>query len=194
MSIMEYRNLSDKALLECLKKGDAAAFQEIYMRHWRKLYATARAKLPATDSPEDMVQDLFVRLWEQREQLAIDNLGAYLHTSLKYAVINLFKARLTRERYVEHAQTVAYAGHDTEEEIALNDLMGTVLRQLNDLPEKTRLIFQLNRLEYKSAKEIAARLEIPERTVEYHIHLALKRLRPLLQDYFMLAVVLWFWD
>ena len=102
-------------------------------------------------------------------KLAIDNLGAYLHTSLKYAVINLFKARLTRERYVEHAQTVAYAGHDTEEEIALNDLMGTVLRQLNDLPEKTRLIFQLNRLEYKSAKEISARLEIPERTVEYHI-------------------------
>ena len=190
---MEYKNFSDAALLTYLKRGDEAAFQEIYLRHWKKLYTVARNKLPSTDSPEDMVQDLFVKLWEQRESLLIDNLGAYLHTSLKNAVINLFKARLTQERYVEHAQSFALAEHYTEEQIALNDLMASLLKQLHDLPEKTRLIFQLNRLEYKNAREISVQLNIPERTVEYHINLALKLLRPLLQDYFILAVVLWHW-
>ncbi len=174
--------------------GDEAAFQEIYFRHWKKLYTLARNKLPSTDSPEDMVQDLFVKLWEQRESLFIENLGAYLYTSLKYAVINLFKARLTRERYTEHAQTFATVEHYTEEQIALNDLMASVEQQVNDLPEKTRQIFRLNRLEYKTAKEISAQLSIPERTVEYHISLALKLLRPMLQDYFLLALFLWQWN
>ncbi|GAB4034355.1 RNA polymerase sigma factor [Spirosoma gilvum] len=189
---MDYRSLPDTTLLIYLKKGDEAAFQEIYFRHWKKLYTIARNKLPSTDSPEDMVQDLFVKLWEQRETLLIENLGAYLHTSLKYAVINLFKARLTREKYVEHAQSFSSAEHYTEEQIALNDLMASVEQQLNDLPEKTRQIFRLNRLEYKTAKEISAQLDIPERTVEYHISVALKQLRPLLQDYFMLAIALYY--
>ncbi|QIP15215.1 RNA polymerase sigma-70 factor [Spirosoma aureum] len=189
---MDYKTLPDTALLIYLKKGDESAFQEIYTRHWRKLFTIARNKLPSTDSPEDMVQDLFVRLWEQRENLLIENLGAYLHTSLKNAIINLFRARLIREKYVEHAQNFSSNEQTTEEQIALNDLMATVENQLNDLPEKTRQIFRLNRLEYKSAKEISAQLGIPERTVEYHINLALKLLRPLLQDYFVLAVVLYY--
>lgn len=191
---MDYKALPDTALLTYLKKGDEAAFQEIYFRHWRRLYIIARNKLSATDSPEDMVQDLFVKLWEQRENLLIENLGAYLHTSLKYAVINLFKARLTRERYVEHAQSFAPVVNHTEEQIALNDLMASVEQQLNDLPEKTRLIFRLNRLEYKTAKEISTQLSMPERTVEYHISQALKLLRPMLQDYFALALIFWCWD
>jgi RNA polymerase sigma-70 factor (family 1) len=189
---MDYKTLPDTALLIYLKKGDEPAFQEIYMRHWRKLFTIARNKLPSTDSPEDMVQDLFVKLWEQRENLIIENLGAYLHTSLKNAIINLFRARLIREKYVEHAQSFSSNEQTTEEQIALNDLMATVELQLNDLPEKTRQIFRLNRLEYKSAKEISAQLGIPERTVEYHISLALKLLRPLLQDYFVLATVLYY--
>ncbi|GAB3986208.1 RNA polymerase sigma-70 factor [Spirosoma daeguense] len=191
---MDYKILPDSALLIYLKKSDEAAFQEIYSRHWKKLYTIARNKLPLTDSPEDMVQDLFVKLWEQRETLLVENLGAYLQTSIKYAVINLFKARLTRERYVEHAQSFASAEHYTEEQIALNDLMASVEQQLNDLPEKTRQIFRLNRLEYKTAKEISAQLNIPERTVEYHISLAIKMLRPMLQDYFLLAVIFWEWS
>ncbi|GAB2530728.1 RNA polymerase sigma factor [Spirosoma aerophilum] len=189
---MEYKTLPDAALLIYLKKGDESAFQEIYVRHWRKLFTVARNKLPSTDSPEDMVQDLFVKLWEQRENLLIENLSAYLQTSLKYAIINLFKARLIREKYVEHAQSFSSNEESTEEQIALNDLMTSVEQQLNDLPEKTRQIFRLNRLEYKSAKEISVQLDIPERTVEYHISLALKLLRPLLQDYFVLAITLFY--
>ncbi|AUD01337.1 sigma-70 family RNA polymerase sigma factor [Spirosoma pollinicola] len=186
---MEYKTLPDAVLLIYLKQGDESAFQEIYVRYWRKLFTIARNKLPSTDSPEDMVQDLFVKLWEQRRNLLIENLGAYLHMSLKYAIINLFKARLVREKYVEHAQSFLPNEQSTEEQIALNDLMATIEHQLNDFPEKTRQIFRLNRLEYKSAKEISDQLGIPERTVEYHINLSLKLLRPLLQDYLVLAIV-----
>ena len=187
---MDYKTSTDSTLLAYLKQGDEDAFQEIYFRHWKKLFITAKAKLPSTESPEDFVQDLFVRLWEQRESLLIDNLAAYLYTSLKHAIINRYKSTLTREKYVLYAQNLQSVEYSTEEQVALSDLMASVEQHLNELPEKTRQIFRLNRLEYKSAKEISAQLSIPERTVEYHINSALKLLRPLLRDYFIIALIL----
>lgn len=189
---MNYKTSTNSTLLAYLKEGDEAAFQEIYLRHWQKLFSIAKTKLPATESPEDFVQDLFVRLWEQRADLRIDNLDAYLYTSLKYSIINRYKATLTQEKYVFYAQRLQSTEQSTEEYIALNDLMASVEQHLSELPEKTRQIFRLNRLEYKSAKEISLQLSIPERTVEYHITSALKQLRPLLQDYFILALFLLF--
>ncbi|UFH57136.1 sigma-70 family RNA polymerase sigma factor [Spirosoma sp. KNUC1025] len=188
---MDYKTSTDSTLLAYLKEGDEAAFQEIYFRHWRKLFIIAKTKLPSTESPEDFVQDLFVRLWEQRAFLLIDNLAAYLYTSLKHAIINRYKATLTQDKYVLYAQNLQASEHSTEEQIALSDLMASVEQHLNELPEKTRQIFRLNRLEYKSVREISAQLSIPERTIEYHINSALKILRPLLKDYFLIALLLW---
>lgn len=187
---MNYKTLTDADLLTYLKEGDETAFQEIYFRHWKKLFLVAQSKLPSTDSPEDFVQDLFVKLWEQHEELRIDNLPAYLYTSLKHAIINRYRTTLTQDKYKLYAQSATPFEHSTEEYIALNDLMTAVEQHLSELPEKTRQIFRLNRLEYKSAKEISALLDIPERTVEYHITSALKVLRPLLQEYFVLALFL----
>lgn len=187
---MNYRELADAALIRHLKMGDDAAFREIYSRYWRKLLVIARNKLPATENPEDLVQDLFVRLWEKRGELDADHLGAYLYTSLRHAVINNFRSRLVSEKYVLHVQQGVTAGYTTEEEVALNDLMESVERQLRELPEKTRRIFKLNRLEHKTASEISEILAIPERTVEYHISLALRQLRPLLQEFLLPTLLL----
>lgn len=185
-SLMEYKILTDSDLLEYLKRGDAAAFQEIYSRHWRNLLLMARQKLPSGDNPEDLVQSLFVRLWEQREKLGVDNLGGYLYASLRNTIINQFRSRMIQEKYTLHAQVLASPyTQNTEEEVELNDLMALLERQLETLPEKTRKIFTLNRLEYKSVREISAMIGIPERTVEYHISHAIKQLRPVLKDYLL---------
>lgn len=185
---MEYARVHDQELVLRLKKGDVAAFQEIYSRHWRKLLGMARSKLPATDSPEDLVQDLFVALWEQRERATISNLSAYLYTSLRNAIINKYRVKLLHEKYAVQSQSVLVSAQNTEEEIALNDLMASVEKELEDLPEKTHRIFRLNRLEYKSVKEIATLLHIPERTVEHHITTAVRKLRVVLKDYVVSVV------
>lgn len=186
---MDYRALTDTELAIHLRNGDAEAFQEIYFRHWKKLLVIAGNKLPLTDNPEDLIQDLFVNLWEQRHKITVSNPGAYLYTSLRNAIINRYRSRLLHEKYaVQTAEALLYE-QNTEDEIALNDLITSVERQLDDLPEKTHRIFRLNRLEYKSVKEISSLMNMPERTVEHHITVAVRKLRLLLKDYLILAAL-----
>jgi len=187
---MDYKSLSDATLFNFLKANDEIAFQEIYLRHWKRLLVIARGKLPLTDSPEDIVQDLFVKLWENRHNLLVENPSAYLTTALRHAIINIFRGRLVKEKYVVHIQSSSPVEYNTEHQVALNDLVSSVHRQVQELPEKTREIFVLNRMEFKSAKEISAQLHISERTVEYHISHALKTLRPYFNEYFLYLLLL----
>jgi RNA polymerase sigma-70 factor (family 1) len=180
---MEYGILTDTDLVALLKRSDAQSFEEIYSRHWRKLLLFSRTKLPQTEHPEDLVQDLFVMLWEQREKLAISNLSSYLHTSLKNAVINRYRVKLLHQQYALQAIEVPTFHEQTGQEVELNELVATFEKQLQGMPEKTVKIFRLSKIEYKSVKEISATLDVPERTVEYHIALAIRKLRHVLRDY-----------
>ena len=190
VSNMDYKSLNDTALFNLLKANDEIAFQEIYLRHWKRLLVIARGKLPSTDSPEDIVQDLFVKLWENRHTQSVENHAAYLTSALKHTIINVFRSRLVKEKYVVHLQSSPAVEYNTEHQVALNDLVSSVHRQVQELPEKTREIFILNRLEFKSAREISSQLHISERTVEYHINHALKTLRPYFHEYFLLLILI----
>ncbi|MCE7039612.1 RNA polymerase sigma-70 factor [Dyadobacter sp. CY312] len=187
---MDYKSLSDAALFNLLRANDEVAFQEIYLRHWKRLLTIARNKLALTDSPEDVVQDLFVKLWENRQTQFVENPAAYLTSALRHAIINVFRNRLVREKYVVHVQASPAAEYNTENQVALNDLVSSVHRQVGELPEKTREIFMLNRFEFKSAREISSQLHISERTVEYHISHALKTLKPYFTEYFLLILLI----
>ena len=183
-SKMDYKSLSDAALFNFLKANDEIAFQEIYLRHWKRLLKIARDKLHLSDSPEDVVQDIFVKLWENRQTQFVENPAAYLTTALRHSIINVFRNKLVMEKYIVHVQATTSAEYNTEQQVALNDLVSSVHRQVGELPEKTREIFKLNRFEFKSAKEISTQLHISERTVEYHISHALKTLKPYFHEYF----------
>ncbi len=181
---MDYSFFEDEQLVSFLRRGDENAFAEIYRRYWRILYTTARQKIYNSEVIEELLQDLFTRLWERRAESVILNLKSYLFTSLKYAIIDHVKSKMVRERYVAYA-LAQHPDSDqvTGEVIDLGDLMQALEQSLAGMPEKTRQIFRLNRLEYKSVKEISQMLEMPERTVEYHLTKAVRALRLLLKPF-----------
>lgn len=187
---MQLKSLSDEILLIRLRTGDEVAFREIYQRYWKKLYSIARHKIESRDAVEELVQDIFLKVWERRSTLRIDRLDAYLFTAVRYATINHIKSKLVQEKYVDHAYFQATdAVYTTDEEMDLNELIQAVERQLNELPEKTRQIFRLNRMEYQSVREISSQLNVPERTVEYHLSQAIKSLRLYLRDYLLTGFI-----
>ncbi|GAB4024130.1 RNA polymerase sigma factor [Spirosoma koreense] len=188
---MHLKSLSDEILVIRLRTGDEAAFREIYQRYWKKLYWIARRKVESQDAVEELVQDIFLKIWERRTELRIERLDAYLMTAVRYATINHIKSTLIHEKYADYAYAhLPEASSTTEEQMDLDELIEAVERQLNDLPEKTRQIFRLNRLEYHSVKEISSRLNVPERTVEYHLSQAIKALRTYLRDYLLPSLFL----
>ena len=186
---MNYKTLPDELLLLYLRTGDEIAFREIYQRYWKKLYCIARRKLESIEVVEELVQDIFLKLWERRDALRIDQLEAYLVTAVRYAVINHIKSTLVQEKYADYVNDqFSDVVYTTDEQLGLNELVNAVDQQLNNLPEKTRQIFRLNRLECQSVKEISSRLKVPERTVEYHISQAIKSLRLYLRDYLYVVI------
>ncbi len=187
---MEYKILSDELLVKLLRVGEQEAFEEIYRRYWQKLLRSAQFKIRSKETIEEILQDLFISLWEKRERVVIENLEAYLNTSLKYLIINQIKKQILQEKFVEYSLKKNELTDDVDESVAFNELSVAIEKAIGQLPEKTQHIFRLNRLEYKSVKEISVLLDTPERTIEYHITQALRALRIHLREFITLSILL----
>lgn len=192
-SYTNYSFLSDIMLVRLLKTDDKEAFQEIYRRYWHVLFVVARRKLYAQEAAEEVVQDLFTNIWSRRMDVQIEDLKKYLFSSTKYLIINAIKSKIVRQEYESHTSATRSLDttRHTEEELAYRDLYSAIEAGLLRLPEKTQRIFRLNRLENQSVREISIVLNLPERTVEYHITQALRALRLHLREY-ILAIPLFF--
>ncbi len=169
--------LSDEALTALLSNDDLPAFEEVYKRYWKNLYAAAYKRLKDTDEAEEIVQELFTALWIKRRDLQINALLLnYLHTAVSNRIIDHYRKILTRQK---HQQALDYTDYDntTQETIFFNDLQQSVDAELNNLPPKCRSVYELSRKEFKSNKQIAQSLGISEKTVENHLTKAIRILR-----------------
>lgn len=160
-------------------------FEELYKEYWQRLYDFALAKTHDKDVAEEIVQDLFVTIWEKRKKLRVSNLQSYLFVSIRNKVITYYKQKIFADLDTA-TNTIA-----PDYPLFLEELEASLQGAMRQLPEKTRDIFLLNRFEGKSAHEISEKLRIPERTVEYHITQALRQLKVLLRNSItiMLAII-----
>ncbi|GEO07340.1 DNA-directed RNA polymerase sigma-70 factor [Adhaeribacter aerolatus] len=181
---MKYGELDDNYLLQRLADGDGTAFREIYLRYWQRLYTVAFRKTKCRETAEEVVQQIFVRLWEMRAGTTIENLSGYLHTAVKYSIIALYREKLSDARYQEHAKVFQNQyDRSTEKEIALQDLVQAINSGVEQMPAKTQQIFSLNRLENQSVTQISESLKLPSRTIEYHITQGMRLLKLHLKDF-----------
>ncbi|MDI9363856.1 MAG: RNA polymerase sigma-70 factor [Flavobacterium sp.] len=164
-------NVDDAVLLERLSTGDKAAYTEIYNRYWQKLFAVAANKLNNLADAEEIVQDIFLELWNRRVSLVITSkLSSYLSVSVSYKVINVLAKRNVQNRYQQYAiSSSPLADYSTIQWLEFEELRERFLNQVAQLPEKCQLVFKLSREENLSYKEIAKQLSISEKTVEAHL-------------------------
>lgn len=185
--VMQGTLLSDTELVNSMIEGDDNAFQEIYRRYWYKLYMSAKRKLIFEEDAQEIVQDIFVDLWERRTQVQIKELSNFLFGAVKYRILNHIRTGIVRQRYsLNSFDTANQNDNNTEDQLALSDLSAAIAKGLAVLPRKSQDIFRLNRLDGLTVREIAARLDIPERTIEYHITQSLRVMRQHLKDFLLL--------
>ena len=183
----------DEQVLQALAEGNRQALAELYERYWYELYRMAFQKTKSREIAEELVQDLFVQLWQKRETLAVRQVDFYLFRALKYSVIDYIKRQVVEEKFREYQQFFApQSNTSTEEEVSYNNLIETIELELVKLPAKTQEVFRLSRFEGQSIPEISQRLSLTDKVVEYHLSKALKLLRLQLKDY--LFVLLFFFD
>ena len=173
------KNLSDEKLLELLREGQIAAFDELYNRYWSRLYSQAYKRINKTEVAEKIVQDFFTRLWINKNSVIVHTtFSNYAYTAVSNLVFKQYQREYRARKFEDaHKMNLIQSDTSTEQLIELNDLRRALEQQIETLPPKCRGVFNLSRKEYKSNKEIAAILEISEKTVENHMTKALKVLR-----------------
>lgn len=171
---------------------DDNAFERLFKEHFKALHAYANVMLRDDGLAEEMVQNVFLRLWEKREQLNVQtSVKAYLYKMVHNACLNHFKHNKTKAKYENYA-TYAMEGQtdNAAKKLELRELEQRIAEALNDLPQQCRTIFQMSRFEELKYKEIADQLGLSVKTVENQMGKALKIMRVKLAD-FLPMVILW---
>jgi len=174
-----YSSYSDQELAALLKAGDAYAYTEIYDRYKALLYRHAYKKLGDAAEAGDVMQDIFLMLWNKREYLREgENLSGYLYTAVRNKILNIFAQKKVRSHYED--SVLQYSLHHeavTDHLVREHELAERIAKEIDELPEKMREIFVLSRHQYLKNKEIAELLGLSEHTVATQLKRALKQLR-----------------
>lgn len=188
---MDYKVFDDEILLKLLKTGDGAALEEIYKRYSETVFLAAFRKVRSKEVAEELVQNLFISLWAKREQAQIEKLDAYLHTAVRYQVIDYIRSKILRERYSQFAKEQVNVDESaSESKLLLQELSIAIDNTIKKLPQKTQEIFRLSRYEHRSVKEIAQYMNLSEKAVQYHVTQSLKFMRLHLRDFILMNSML----
>ena len=188
----DFSNYTDDVLLSLLKGGDESAFTEIYNRYWERLLAIAFSHTKNKSVAKDIVQNLFVGLWNRKEKLEIDNLEHYLATAIKFAVFKEYYRKQKREANLKEKLSPS-EDEEIEQKIHAKFLEQYIYGLIEQLPPKCRLVFESSRIRQMSIDEIALEMGISPKTAEAHLTKALKTLKHQLRgaDLVGLGFLLW---
>lgn len=181
----------DISILKQLKTGDMAAFDTIYQSYSKKLYSFTFSLLKDHEQSEEMVQDVFVTLWEKRDGININlQFENYLFTICYNSARKFFRRKKIEKKVKEYLLINAPESiPETDNTIIYNELMTMVELTVEKLPPKRKAVYKLSRQEGKQIKEIADRLNISSRTAETHLTKALKFLKQELEQASLLSLL-----
>ncbi len=171
---------------------DKKTFEQLFNSHYEPLCRFASVYSKDADAVQEIVQDVFINLWQKRETIDTEkSVVSYLYTAVKNRCLNYIRDNKKFRSY--------YFDIEIEMEIAVQDadLLSEketqikILKALDQLPEKCRQVFELSRFEEMKYRDIADRLNISVKTVEVQISKALKILREELKEFLMILLILW---
>lgn len=183
-------NLIEIKLISELKKGSLKAFDAIYDMYVKRLYVYCLQYTKSEEDAEEIVQDVFVRLWINRENIRqVETLRSLLFIMSKHHLINAYRTRINSpvyEDYVKYQDNISaeVQGHPLEYEEFVKQLKTALYK----LPVTQRQVIEMSKLKQLTNKEIALELELSEQTVKNQLSLGLKKLREELKN---LPILFW---
>ena len=182
--------MNDRETILALKAGDSKAFESLYKQNWRRVYNFTNLYNTSSVEVEEIVQEVFIKLWEGRDLIDENkNLEGYLFIITRNLIFNNSRRFFNEAFYQLTVLEAMGESYNIEEELAASDLRNQLDALLEKLSPRQREVFILSREEHLTYKEIAARLQISEKTVERHIGDALKFLKKNLQLYMLFMLV-----
>lgn len=187
-----YSEFTDSELIRLLKDRNHEAFAEIYNRYAVLMFYKVNQMLRDEEPSKDLVQDLFVALWDKPELIEENNnLAGYLYIGARNRVLKFIQRnKLKNDHIVSLAKYASEISLETIQDIDERELKIIVQREIDNLPPKMRVIFEMSRKDNLSHAEIAGKLGLSDHTVKKQVNNALKILRSKLSIYAPLGLII----
>ena len=170
--------LGDIEILEGLKENDFSAFNTMYLQYSKPLYIYLLHKLKDPDLCNDVLQDIFVTIWEKRAQLKIEtSIKAYLYQSARFKIIDKYRQEVKYHKYLSELAEYIIDPATITDRIDQRTQLQQIEQAVNKMPAKMREIFILSRFEHQTTRDIASKTNLSPQTVKNQISKALRILR-----------------
>lgn len=178
--------------IKALQQGDTAAFEKLYRRFEPKLYRFTQKLLQHKEDAEEIVQEVFLKVWEKRQTLDPDqNLDGYLYRIARNLVYNKAKHQVYEFAYSQYLATQKNEAENSTENAYQHQELSTLFENIcADLPPVRKKVFLMSRAEGLSNSEIAEILHTSNSNVENHINKALKVVKEKFKSYDIIYVLL----
>ena len=170
--------LTEPECIERIREGNATAFEQLFLRYGKAMIVFARRIVKDSDIADNVVQDVFIKIWTHRSTLdPSKNIKAYLYKATRNQAINWLRRKDVERRHAHELQSRKDSAKTPEDEWRRKEVRAAIQDAVQQLPERCRLIFSMNRFDRLTYAEIADVLDISVKTVETHMGRALQLLR-----------------
>ncbi len=162
-----------------LSKDNDSSLEELFNYYYIRLFNFSKSFLKMEDGIDDILQEVFVKIWQNRKRIKdSDTFNSYVFTITRNLLLNELRSRINNRKLKEEVRRLSIASeYSYFEQITYHELKEKVDNIVNELPERQKEIFVLSRTKGLSHKEIAKKLQISTKTVEYHIALSVRLLK-----------------
>ncbi|MBN9380947.1 MAG: sigma-70 family RNA polymerase sigma factor [Chitinophagaceae bacterium] len=181
---------NDDELLRQIKTGSSDAFSEIYNKYWDKTFMQAYDRLKDIKQSQDLTQDIFIRLWERRTSLDIQNLPAYLNTAVRNNVFKLVASHKVNEDCYNIAERLLPHSSSADHQLITDELIKAFHSLVDNMPPQRKKIFQLRYEQDLKTGVIAQQLNITQKTVQNHLLSSYRDIRFLLAQLLSMFIFL----
>jgi len=176
---------SDEKLMCEIKADNMFAFDVLYKKYCKRLYKFAFSILKSSEESENIVQDVFLNLWENRHKVENDSSVKYYVFTIAYnSAISIIRKKAREYQFIEYLKSLQDLSQEPVNiEIEYNELKDKLNDIINHLPDRQKDVYLLHRVEGLKYQEIAERLNVSVNTIENHMSRALKTIRATLGNY-----------
>lgn len=186
--------MGEKELIFQLKKGSEKAFDKVYRLYAARLYGYCMQYTKSREDSEEIVQDVFIKLWQNKEKIIqTDTLRSLIFKIAKFQLINKYRSSLNSfsyEVYVDFYNEKKLSIDNAHHAIEYDDFCHILKKALKTLPETQQKVIEYCKLKNYSNKEAADKLQLKDQTVKNQLSIGLKTLKEILEKYSIWAIIL----
>lgn len=182
---------SDEKLMLEIKANNMFAFDLLYKKYSKRIFKFAYSILKSQEESENIVQDVFLSLWENRNNVEKDSSVKYYVFTIAYnSAISMIRKKARESQFIEYLKSLQDLNQEpVDVELEYNELTNKLDDIINNLPDRQKSVYVLHKIEGLKYSEIAERLNISVNTIENHMSRALKTIRKELGNYSLIAIL-----